>query len=365
MPELPAHPDAATIPLRYLRPLLRLARAQGCDINGLAQASGLSGMNLNVLPDSHPVSAGSYARLYLLLARALDDECFGFYPGRPMPCGSMALLCRLLIGTRNLAEAVDTSLRFFRLCGQLRGDLPIRHPATLQRDELAWLCHPPVADHQVADLFSRQNGIAGALSSWHRLLGWLIGRPLPLRAVSLRGPCSIRLDKFERIFRCPIHFDARDDALGIEPRWLESPVVRDATALAAFLPMAPYLLIGLRELDGARPLNTAERVLQLLRQHPSEHLPGLEQAAAQLGLTARSLRRQLAREGGGYQQLKDRFRRELACSHLTHSNAPIAEVARLAGFDEPSAFHRAFRRWTGSSPGSYRAQRRGLASHPQ
>ncbi|MNL72950.1 DNA-binding transcriptional regulator SoxS [compost metagenome] len=59
-------------------------------------------------------------------------------------------------------------------------------------------------------------------------------------------------------------------------------------------------------------------------------------------------------EGVSYQDLKDALRRDLAIEALSHSGRPVADIAAELGFAEPGAFHRAFRRWTGSRPGAYR-----------
>jgi AraC-like DNA-binding protein len=79
-----------------------------------------------------------------------------------------------------------------------------------------------------------------------------------------------------------------------------------------------------------------------------------EQLASDLHLSASSLRRRLMEEGASYQQIKDALRRDLAVEALCHSSRPIASIAADLGFAEPRAFHYAFRRWTGATPGAYR-----------
>ncbi len=70
-------------------------------------------------------------------------------------------------------------------------------------------------------------------------------------------------------------------------------------------------------------------------------------------MSARSVQRALRAEGTSYQLLLDDVRRELALRHLAVRGTSAAEVAFLTGFSEPSAFSRAFRRWTGSTPGEF------------
>jgi AraC-like DNA-binding protein len=71
-------------------------------------------------------------------------------------------------------------------------------------------------------------------------------------------------------------------------------------------------------------------------------------------MSVRNLQRSLQAEGTSYQQLLDQTRKELAVRHLQQPQSSIHDVAFLLGFSEPSAFHRAFKRWTGQTPREYR-----------
>jgi AraC-like DNA-binding protein len=75
-------------------------------------------------------------------------------------------------------------------------------------------------------------------------------------------------------------------------------------------------------------------------------------------MSERSLRRGLSAEGTGYREVLDGLRHQRAVELLSSSRCSIAEVAYLLGFSEASAFHRAFRRWTGRTPAEVRASGR-------
>lgn len=79
-----------------------------------------------------------------------------------------------------------------------------------------------------------------------------------------------------------------------------------------------------------------------------------ENVASQLNLSVRNLQRRLKEVGTSYQVILDDSREELAMSLLKDSTIPLYEVAFLVGFTEPSAFYKAFRRWTGKRPGDFR-----------
>ena len=83
-------------------------------------------------------------------------------------------------------------------------------------------------------------------------------------------------------------------------------------------------------------------------------LPEFETLAGEMNMTAATLRRRLHDEGTSYQSIKDQLRRDLAISYLSHSARSAMDIGLELGFSERSAFHRAFKKWTGASPGEFR-----------
>jgi AraC-like DNA-binding protein len=80
--------------------------------------------------------------------------------------------------------------------------------------------------------------------------------------------------------------------------------------------------------------------------------------ARHLGISTRTLQRRLAAAGLSYQELLDETRREAAETCINNAALSVGEIAYLLGYSEPAAFHRAFRRWTGTTPHIFRARRR-------
>jgi len=83
----------------------------------------------------------------------------------------------------------------------------------------------------------------------------------------------------------------------------------------------------------------------------------------QTPLAPTTLRRRLEAEGGSYQAVKDELRRDAAIHHLCQSTLSVAEIAERLGFADGSAFHRAFKKWSGVQPGEYRRRESGAAGH--
>ncbi|MNP46905.1 HTH-type transcriptional regulator VirS [compost metagenome] len=102
----------------------------------------------------------------------------------------------------------------------------------------------------------------------------------------------------------------------------------------------------------------AKLVFRRLRQREDVSPPTLKTLADELGMNVTSFRRQLARERFSYKEIKDAVRRSMAFELLKVGCLSISEIAIKTGFQEPSAFHRAFRGWTGESPGRFRKRSR-------
>ena len=85
--------------------------------------------------------------------------------------------------------------------------------------------------------------------------------------------------------------------------------------------------------------------------------PTLPRLAARLRMSERTLQRRLSAEGTTMQAMLDDARSEISLRRLAESKQSIAEISFLLGFAEVRAFHRAFKRWTGSTPAAYRQSR--------
>jgi AraC-like DNA-binding protein len=124
----------------------------------------------------------------------------------------------------------------------------------------------------------------------------------------------------------------------------------DEDRLRRFLASMPNALL-LRYRDDS---SMAERVRAILRRN-LKRSSSLEDVADMLAVSQQTLRRRLIEEENcGFQEIKDKLRHDVAAHLLTKSRLTLEEIALSLGFSELSTFHRAFRRWTGLSPGEFR-----------
>jgi AraC-like DNA-binding protein len=107
----------------------------------------------------------------------------------------------------------------------------------------------------------------------------------------------------------------------------------------------------------ARPTGLIDRLRQYLLSQPAGRVPDMAVAARGLGVSVRTLRRRLAEAGESYRALTQVMQGERACTLLRNPDFTVQAVANVLGFTDITAFHRAFRRWTGLTACEYRHAR--------
>lgn len=185
-----------------------------------------------------------------------------------------------------------------------------------------------------------------------RVLERMTGGDFRPRRVDLRSPAPKDSAPFEALFGCPVRFDCPASALVFAAALLDRPApFPDPALLQVHTAVAEQALAELARDDVRRA------AAALLEQAGGEgRFPDLEQLATRLQMTPRQLRLRLQAAGCRYTDLLDAARLRLAQRLLRDPALPLAEVADRCGFSEQSAFQRAFRRWTGTTPQRWRDQ---------
>jgi AraC-like DNA-binding protein len=182
----------------------------------------------------------------------------------------------------------------------------------------------------------------------------LSASPLRVAGVDFAHRCSAAdADAYRRWFDAPVRFAAGTTQLVFPRAALAAPLVSADPHLLAILSRHAD---ELQEKNRGEPPLTAQ-VQRALRAALRNDEASVEQIASKLGMTARSLQRRLKDENQSFQTVREGVRHELAVRYLD-DDLGIAEISFLLGFSEPSAFFRAFKRWTGLTPIESRARRR-------
>lgn len=178
-------------------------------------------------------------------------------------------------------------------------------------------------------------------------------------AVHLRHAAPSDTAGHEAYFGCPVHFGADRDAIRVSSQTLVTPNRVGDASIARFFDT--LLAAEVSTLDETVPLD--RRVLDRVSTALSGGVPALSEVARDLGMSGRTLQRRLAAEGRSFQSLVDEARRRLSLRLLRQpGDVALTEVTFMTGFSDQSAFTRAFRRWTGKTPGAFRAATTGRES---
>ena len=153
------------------------------------------------------------------------------------------------------------------------------------------------------------------------------------------------VDPYRRFFRAPLRFDSEFCALRFPVHWLERPV-QDADPAR--------LRIAEKEAEAAGRGELLQQVYRALRVLLLDGKSSGNDVARMLAMHRRTLNRRLEAEGATFQEVLDTVRFEVARELLADTQVPIDDVAAALGYAGVSPFLRAFRRWSGATPGRWR-----------
>lgn len=333
----------ATVAIGFVQGMLAGPKQRGYDAAHLLERVGIAAQQLKDPAARIPIER--YAALYNLLNHELDDEAFGLF-STPMRCGSFEFLCRGVITSPTLAEALERSARFLRL---VLPDLVVHLERTRGTARLC-IAENPLAKHSPgrADI-GRIFAFEWLLRLLHGLSSWLVGRGIVLDAIAFPYSRPPQADDYALIYTAHSRFDSALLIASFAENLLDLPIRRDEAALQAFLVGAPGKLTTLYRRDR----EMVQRVRDVLRDALPE-TRSLAAVAKTLHLSPRTLHRRLEDEASSFQAIKDALRRDLAINRLSKTRQPLARIAADLGFADASAFYRAFVSWTGMAPTHYR-----------
>jgi AraC-like DNA-binding protein len=276
--------------------------------------------------------------------RELDDEALGWF-GRPLPWGSFGMLARASLSAPTLGVALK---RWCRHHGLLADDIELRL-LTSEGVASIRLAERAVDGPIAPDGPLREFCLVSTLRNILGLACWFVDSRIPLLGAQFPFGAPAHAEAYRVLFDGPTAFHADDAAIHFDARYLALPLKRDEAAMNQMLQRALPLTV----LPYRRDRLLVQRVRQLLASQPLDTL-NAEGLAAQLNLSPRTLHRQLKDEGASLQALKDEVRRERALTLLQRTARPIKQVAEAAGFQNEKSFIRAFKGWTGMTPGEWR-----------
>ncbi len=334
-----------SVPFGLVSSLLQAPRARQVDIAQVCDEAGLPDW-LAVLESNDPslrLPLDELGQFLITLWRHMGDEAGGFL-SNPMKLGTFSMMCHALISAGNLRRGLLRSARYISL---MTDDLEIKLEESGDEARVVFNCRNHLETDEVFFITSM-------FIIWIRLSCWMIDQPILLDRVQFTFDQPSYSEEFKLMFPCRHDFSQTRNVFAFNKRMLSIPIKQDGSSLVTFLNHAPQSLLTQFRDDDSVTAQIKRLLLQRNGLH-SELAPlSFDEVAEELASTTHTLRRRLKEEGHSYQEIKDSMRRDQALELLESSDISIQELSERLGFSEAAAFNRAFKKWTGLSPSSFR-----------
>jgi AraC-like DNA-binding protein len=327
-----------TIQAKAVEKIVRAAAAHGVNARDLYEAAKVDPEGLDD-PDGR-IPFAQVVALYEQGASLANDDAFGLHVGEAVDLKAFDVLGYAAINSSTLGEALDRVVRYGFIWTN-GSYFSIDQTTPLARIVYIYL------DESITERRHDAEMTFAALASLSRNV---TNSALSPARVTFQHDRPRNTTEHQRIFKCPVEFNAGSNQYFIESAALALPIVKADPGLCAVLDRHAEALMA----RYPRNDTLVEQVRTMIKQELSGGNASLERIAESLGMSGRTLQRKLREHGASHQELLDQMRRDLAMRYLQERELAICEVAYLLGFSESSALHRAFKRWTGKTPNEFR-----------
>lgn len=333
-------PVTYEIPISAAVKLVNAASAYGVRPEELCRAAGLDVSALedgdNQMPFTQLIGLGECG------ARLTGDEAFGLHVGERADPKTYGLLGYVTINSANFGEALGRMIRYQR----------IRTKAVEFSLEIVGADAQLIYRYRTTEVApqGRRQESEEMLSTMMRVGRELTKVDWTPREVHFEHQRPEDVSEHDRIFRAPVLFTKPLTKLIFDASILTLPLAEADVTLGTLLERQAEVLSA----NSPRPGAFANQVQQLIKENLSVGEGRMGVVCRRLGLSTRTLQRKLLEEETSYAQLLEEAQRVLAEFYLRQSEIAISEISYLLGFSQPSAFHRAFRRWVGVTPREFR-----------
>ncbi len=335
------HDAVATFPLTFLRDFVQAVPNSEADVDEQLRRSGISPALMG--DQRSRATTAQASKVIRTLWRTTGDELLGL--GRnPMRRGTFRMVTLGLVHTDDMESALGRFCEFGHLL-----------------DSLPTMAYEVDGDTVRVSMDLRSAGLDDPLPALllvafvQRFASWLILRRIDASLVELPHAEPADLANHNLVFQAPLRFGADQGVLHFDASLLDAPVMQDEESLEAFLAYSPQVWLARRDFG----TTIEDRVRRVLYRGLASEWPDQAELARSMAMSPQTLRRRLREQGTSVTEIKESIQRDAAIVSLIDGDETVADLATRLGFSEASAFHRAFRRWTGQSPGAYRSNGNG------
>jgi AraC-like DNA-binding protein len=322
-----------------VRALANAIRQSGLDVRDYLAALGLAPSALDDVEARF--SADLVTRAWDLAAEHVSDPCFGLRLVESADRGTFDLVEYVTRSCATFGDALANLARYYRLLEDI-AEIAIE----VQGDtaQVVYRAVDPAWDPRL------RHCAEATMAAWMKSGRRAAGASFSAFEITFRHSAPGSLEVHRRVFGPHLRFEAPRNAIRFDRRFLNARVPTADEGLRRVLHrQADAVLAGL-----PAPQDFAARIRHELVRSLPRGGPTVAEVARSLGVSQRTLQRELAQEGTTFQTLVADVRHHLARQYLGSGQISIAEISFLLGFSEPAAFQRAFRRWSGVTPVAFR-----------
>ncbi len=329
---------------KFVQALLAYCVKRDVDIKALCLAAGIDLKKLSGKTD-YPVTPMQMNELWKNAAHLSHDPLFGLHFGESMQLAALGVIGQIVQTSATVGQAVANA-------GALTHLITDMFQMRLEHHKKTFSVHLIVNQKKAGQWPYTYRHMADYLMVFmiHEMDGLLLEKINPL---SVQLPYhTAEPYEYTRVFRCPKIGRAEQLSLEFPLSYLDLPVLSANYELQdLLLQKMRHLLAGTEE-----PGAWQHKVYNYLLTNSYLNSFSQQAVAANFNISLRNLQRRLKEEGTSYQQISEKAKKTLAVNYLSNGNYPVKDIANILGYNEQSAFLRAFKRWTGKTPQVFRTE---------
>lgn len=300
---------------------------------------GVFDLDIDVLEDASQRIPRKTHQLMLLRAGELtQNPDVGLHTGECIKPGQYGVLGLSVMSCKNAQECFERHMRYEKLVAD-RAVSTYHYEGDQIR--LSWDTHGLALGRETAD----EN-----IASWVTFMRWITGQRLNVTAVHFTHAQPDDLSQYQRIFECPVLFGQSMVELIFPASYSRLPIVQHDPVMRKMMDAHAEKLLA--EFDHRDEFTSRVRTIIVKGLAIGEAT--LDEVARHLAITPRTLQRRMNERAETFKSVLDEVRRGLALTYIAQPSIDLAELAYLLGFSDQTAFQRAFKKWTGTSPGKYK-----------
>ena len=345
------NPISPTFSARVAADIVAFAAEQGADGAALIDLLGLEPGHLN--REDVRIPCVAMARMWEAAIEQTGDALLGLHLAEARNLAANRTTSLIMESSATVREAFDLAAKYSVLIADVMAVEIGEQNDTIYIEftpHSQWAQQSPLV---VLDCLNIT--YLSAVHSVQRLTGSL--HPPTLLTFTLPKPAN--LSEYFRVFDCSVKFEARCNRIGFPKALRDARVATSDVGLKELLKRYAEDLKSRFQPGGSVVNDVVREILSRMSPFP----PTLSTVAKALGMSDRTLQRQLKLAGETYKGLVERARMELSEKYLLNSNQSVDEIAYLSGYSDTSSFVRAFRRWHGETPRQFAKHRRASSAN--